>query len=124
MKSCFAYFLIALLLLQNFSREMLVINFSLNRATITARFCVNKARPTMHCNGRCYFAKQLKKQQEQEDQLPNPLKERLVMLPLLAQSLVPARPLIYPGSRLRYHRLPMPAAPNLGVPGIFHPPQG
>ncbi|WP_151087484.1 hypothetical protein [Hymenobacter baengnokdamensis] len=81
MKSVFAYLLVALVLLQTFSREVLVVDFALNRATITARFCVNKARPELHCDGQCYFAKQLKQQQDRENKAPNPLKERLEMLP-------------------------------------------
>lgn len=81
MKSCFAYLLSALVLLQTFSRELLVVDFTLNQATITARFCVNKARPQLHCDGKCYFAKQLKKQEERESKSAGPLKERLEMLP-------------------------------------------
>ena len=81
MKSCFTYLLTALVLLQTFSRELLVVDFTLNQATITARFCVNKARPQLHCDGKCYFAKQLKKQEERESKSAGPLKERLEMLP-------------------------------------------
>ena len=81
MKSVFAYLLTALVLLQTFSRELLVVDFTLNQATITARFCVNKARPQLHCDGKCYFAKQLKKQEERESKSAGLLKERLEMLP-------------------------------------------
>jgi len=56
MKSAFAYLCVALVLLQTFSRELLVVDFALNRTTITARFCVNKARPLLHCNGKCHLA--------------------------------------------------------------------
>lgn len=80
MKSCFAYLLVALVLLQTFSRELLVVDFTLNQATITARFCVNKARPQLHCDGRCYFAKKLKQQEDRESKSAGPLKERLEML--------------------------------------------
>ena len=123
LKSCLAYVLAALVLLQTFSREVLVVDYALNRATITARFCVNKARPQLQCNGRCYFAKQLKQQQERENQLPNPLKERLEMLPLGAAYLVPPCPATYPAVAVRYHRPPAPALPNLGLRAIFRPPQ-
>nr|GFC86198.1 hypothetical protein [Tanacetum cinerariifolium] len=80
-KTCFTYLLLALVLLQTFSRELLVVDFALNRATITARFCVNKARPALHCDGKCYFAKKLKQQEDRENKAPSPLKERLEMLP-------------------------------------------
>ena len=82
-KDCMTFFLVALVLLQTFSREVLVVDYALNQAAITARFCVNKARPALHCNGRRYFAKQLRRQQERENQSPNSLKERLEMLPVV-----------------------------------------
>ncbi len=123
-KSLLAYVLVVLVLLQTFSREVLVVDYALNRATITARFCVNKARPALHCDGKCYFAKQLRQQQERENQLPSPLKERLEMLPLGPACLVPPRPATYPAVAARYHRLPAPRLPRLGIRALFRPPQG
>ena len=123
MKSLLAYVLAALVLLQTFSREVLVVDYALNRATITARFCVNKTRPQLRCNGRCYFSKQLKKQQEREDKAPNPLKERLEMLPLGPACLVPPRPATYPAVAGRYHRVAAPELPDLSWRAIFRPPQ-
>ncbi len=38
----------------------------MNQAELTAKYCVNKAKPMLKCNGKCYLAKQLKKQEEQE----------------------------------------------------------
>ena len=81
MKSAFAYLLASLVLLQTFSRELLVADFYANRTEITARYCVNKSRPLLHCDGKCYFAKQLKKQEERQSKSAGPLKERLDMLP-------------------------------------------
>ena len=124
MKACLAYVLAALVLLQTFSREVLVVDYALNRATITARFCVNKARPVMRCGGKCYLAKQLKQQQEREDKAANPLKERLEMLPLGPTGLVPPRPVAYPAVAGRYYRQPAPRIPRLGLRAIFRPPQG
>ena len=124
MKSCLAYVLVALVLLQTFSREVLVVDYALNRATITARFCVNKARPMMHCNGKCYMAQKIKQQQEREEKLPNPLKERWEMLPVAAVSLVPPCPVTYQALPVRYHRKPDPNTPDLGLGAIFRPPQG
>jgi len=114
-KAFFSYLLISLVLLQTFSREVLVVDFTLNRATITARFCVNKARPLLHCDGKCYFAKQLKKQEERESKSAGPLKERLEMLPA-ALSVWQAR------SRRAWR----PAAPTYAVlvPGRYAAPLG
>jgi hypothetical protein len=56
-----AYFLTALLLLQVLGRELLVLHFVVKQATITARFCVNEARPALHCDGKCYLAQRLRR---------------------------------------------------------------
>ncbi|MGI4832409.1 MAG: hypothetical protein ACRYFK_03010 [Janthinobacterium lividum] len=66
MKPAFAYLFVALVLLQPFSRELLAMDFALNQTAITTRYCVNKVRPALHCNGKCYFAKKLKQQEERE----------------------------------------------------------
>jgi len=41
--------------------------FHINRAYIAKVLCENRARPQLHCNGKCYLAKTLKKQQEKKD---------------------------------------------------------
>jgi hypothetical protein len=38
----------------------------MNQAELTAKYCVNKAKPMLNCNGKCYLAKQLKIQEEQD----------------------------------------------------------
>lgn len=35
--------------------------YQFNQEEIATAHCENKARPAMHCNGKCYLAKQLKK---------------------------------------------------------------
>ena len=122
-KASFSYLLILLVLLQTFSREVLVVDYTLNRATITARFCVNKARPQLHCDGKCYFAKQLKKQEERESKSAGPLKERLEMLAATFRPWQPlaARPLARAASR--YAPL-VPGAYAAPLGAIFRPPLG
>ena len=122
-KALLSYLLISLVLLQTFSREVLVVDFTLNRATITARFCVNKTRPQLHCDGKCYFAKQLKKQEERESKSASPLKERLEMLPVAFRSLVPTTPVRWASAPASYTAYPAPAVPTSTARGIFHPPQ-
>lgn len=123
MKLVFAYLFVALVLLQTFSRELLVADFVLNRATITARFCVNKARPQLHCDGKCYFAKQLKKQAERESKSASPLKERLEMLPAAFGGWQPQPLRLVARVALRYGLLvPGHYAAPLGA--VFRPPLG
>ena len=123
MKSVFAYLLSALVLLQTFSRELLVVDFTLNQATITARFCVNKARPQLHCDGKCYFAKQLKKQEERESKSAGPLKERFEMLPAAFSPWQPQPARVATRVAPRYARVAVGAyAAPLGT--LFRPPLG
>lgn len=123
MKAFFSYLLISLVLLQTFSREVLVVDFTLNRAVITARFCVNKSRPQLHCDGKCYFAKQLKKQEERENKAPNSLKERLEMLPAAFRSLVPPAPARWASAPHSYGRSPLARVPTPAGQGVFQPPR-
>jgi len=122
-KAFFSYLLILLVLLQTFSREVLVVDFTLNQATITARFCVNKARPQLHCDGKCYFAKQLKKQEDRESKSASPLKERLEMLPVAFRSLVPVAPADWASAPVGYGPYQSAWVPTNASQGIFHPPQ-
>jgi hypothetical protein len=122
-KAFFSYLLISLVLLQTFSREVLVVDFTLHRAIITARFCVNKTRPQLHCDGQCYIAKQLKKQEDRESKSASPLKERLEMLPVAFRSLLPAAPVHWASTPLGYHSYRSAWVTTTAGQGVFHPPQ-
>ncbi|MNS24589.1 hypothetical protein D3C72_564420 [compost metagenome] len=51
-------------LLQAFSKVVIYIDFKLNENYIAQTLCENKARPQLHCNGKCQLSKQLKKDEE------------------------------------------------------------
>ncbi len=53
-------------LLMAFSKGITLLNFYWNQDAITAKFCVNKNKPKMHCNGKCFLAKQIKEQEKRE----------------------------------------------------------
>ncbi|MFD2726099.1 hypothetical protein [Hyunsoonleella rubra] len=42
------------------------VEYVLNQDYIAEFLCINKDKPKLQCNGKCYLAKQLEKQQEQE----------------------------------------------------------
>lgn len=65
-----AYFFTLLLLLQSFGRELLVLNFAIHQAAIIQQYCVNKAQPFLHCNGKCYLAKQLRRAENGSTKAP------------------------------------------------------
>ena len=65
-----AFFLVGLLLLQTFSRELVVLDYQVHKEQITELFCVNKDKPTLHCNGECHLVKQLRKASDSESKAP------------------------------------------------------
>ena len=66
MKQLATIFLLLIILLQTFNRLVVEADYYINIGYIVKNLCVNKEKPSMHCNGKCYLARQLKEQQKQE----------------------------------------------------------
>ncbi len=49
-----------------FNRMGIVMYYQANKAYIAKVLCVNKNRPSLHCDGKCYLAKKLKAAEEKE----------------------------------------------------------
>jgi hypothetical protein len=60
--------LICSLFAENISRLLVTAAFELNRPYIAEYFCVNKDKPLLHCDGKCYLARKLKEAEEKEKQ--------------------------------------------------------
>ncbi len=53
-------------------------NYEINKDYISKNFCVNKAKPMMHCNGKCHLKKELAQQEKKENTPPyQNLKDKL-----------------------------------------------
>src|ERR1700761_7006096 len=59
-------FLIVALMATNFSRYFIYAGFELNQKYIAENLCINKNKPWLHCNGKCYFMKKIKEAQQKE----------------------------------------------------------
>lgn len=70
MKQLSTILLILTIFLQTFSRFVIEADYFLNKSYIAKVLCINKEKPRMHCNGKCYLAKQLKEEQKKEQQAP------------------------------------------------------
>lgn len=46
------------------------IEFALNQDYIAEFLCINKDKPKLECNGKCYLAQELKKEQKSEQKTP------------------------------------------------------
>lgn len=64
----FAFCMISLFVSNTLIKAGLFINYQINKAEITRKYCENKAKPMLNCNGKCYLAKQLAKEQAKEEQ--------------------------------------------------------
>jgi len=113
-------FLILIVLLQTFSRFVVKADFFLNRVYIAKVFCVNKEKPKMHCNGKCYLTRQLKAQEKQDQQAPAAKKSKIeVQLFNLSEpfqiNICKQRE---KPEYLPLYLLPLPSFPH----SVFHPP--
>ena len=65
-KKFIALFLLIALIGSGFSQFAVYLGFQLNQDYIAKTLCVNKNRPELHCNGRCYLMSKLKLVNEKE----------------------------------------------------------
>lgn len=59
------------MLSQTFSKAVMVTSYYANTGAY-AKNCVNKARPAMHCNGKCQLMKKMKQEENGDRQSPVP----------------------------------------------------
>lgn len=118
-----AYFLTVLLLLQSFGRELLVLNFAVNQAALTAKYCVNKARPRLHCDGKCYLARQLRRAENGPAKAPAGALAK-IKFEVVAPTRFRLQPPVWVGRAASLRYAPLVARPYVAAPlrGIFQPP--
>ena len=84
MKKYIAILLLLVMQSSLLNQWSMVMFYQVNRNFIAQNFCVNKDKPKLNCNGQCYLAKQLKKQEEKETKSNS---EKLEKLPEINSSL-------------------------------------
>ena len=85
MKKAFAIVLTFSIIAQGMINLALCAYYQVNKQEIIAKFCVNKNRPMMHCDGQCYLGKQLKKAEENEKRQNQSLREKDEVISLYNQ---------------------------------------
>lgn len=68
-KQLSAAFLLLAFMVQVLSSPFIVLDYYVNTDTYAVN-CENKSRPELHCNGKCQMAKELKKQEDKDQQHP------------------------------------------------------
>lgn len=59
---------LGLMLLKAWVAPLIYLDFELRREYIINNLCVNRNRPELHCDGKCYLAKRLEAAKEKEQQ--------------------------------------------------------
>jgi len=62
--------MIAAFALQTFSRYVIMADYNINTQAY-AKNCINKAKPKMHCNGKCQMMKKLQQEEKKDQQDPD-----------------------------------------------------
>jgi hypothetical protein len=56
-----------LILLNSLLFSLIQGSYELNKSFIIENFCINKDRPELKCDGKCFLAQELKKEKEKQD---------------------------------------------------------
>ncbi|WP_235324472.1 hypothetical protein [Pedobacter lusitanus] len=60
------FFYMLITLMANCSRFFIFAGFEFNKEYIASNLCINRNRPELHCNGKCYLMKKIKQAEENE----------------------------------------------------------
>lgn len=66
------------LLTQNFSKNLLLLNYSINKAYYTEVLCTNKGLIYIDCEGRCVLAEEIEQEEKKQKSLINHLENSVL----------------------------------------------
>jgi hypothetical protein len=111
------------MLLQSFSKVLIVIDFQVNKAYIMEFLCINRDKPQLGCKGKCQLTKKLKEQAQAEKQSREKTHTQEIPINLFCQALfaLPAFSSATVNAPFAIYHSGHPVQANYA---IFHPPQG
>jgi hypothetical protein len=71
-KRLLLFIILSSVLTQSGVKTYLLIEWKLYQREITEKYCINKSRPEMQCNGKCYLAKQMRQIEYEYEQSKQP----------------------------------------------------
>jgi len=109
--------------MQTFSKWLVVMEYHWNKNFISEKLCVNKAKPKMHCNGKCQMMKQLAEDEKQNSSNPtnNTAKLKIQQLAFTDEMNQPVFPILTYVT-LAYNEEPPLLKHIPPVSSVFHPP--
>lgn len=122
MKRCIiSGLLVFIILFQSMDRFGLIAYYEINKSYITEMFCINKSRPDLQCEGKCFLMQKLKEKEQSEDKIPAHVVGMKEVQLFSVQTTFPSSNLVViPHSQPVYQETLDIA---LVVIDIFHPPQ-
>lgn len=113
--------LAALMLLKMLGMPIVSLSFEMNRQAIAAKFCENRLKPQLHCNGQCILMKKLAKANESTESKDFKGFQKTISIDYFQE--INATAFIRPSflsTKVNEGLQPSLKSPNL--PAIFHPP--
>jgi len=120
LKNLITIFLLLAILIQTFSWFVYDAVYVLNKDYIAAKLCINKDKPAMHCNGKCFLAKQQQKEEQQNDRSANTKKEKFEIQFFSLPSAVNLQ-IVFSGNDIMYNEYIIFSLPGFHT-SVFHPP--
>ncbi len=119
-RTFFSVLLIFATLSAGFTKLFIYAGYELNKDYIAKTLCVNKAKPTMHCNGKCYLTKKIKQAEHTEQK-----QEKSSYKRFFVEAFMPSTQRFICFTRQTDEFLPETIFPysSIKIYGIFHPPQ-
>lgn len=112
--------LIAAMISANFSRLFIYAGFELNRNYIATKLCINRDKPWLHCNGKCYFLKKVRQAEERDKNDERQSQKNLFQEALFTQKTdIRFYSRVLRTMQVPTHRI---ALPDVNLP-IFQPPK-
>jgi len=84
-RAIIAHILIFTTLTANFSQLFVYAGFELNQKYIVSALCVNRDKPQLHCNGKCYLMLKVKQAEEKEKSRERENQRNLFQLGVLSE---------------------------------------
>lgn len=106
---------------QTFSKAFILVDYLANNKAYIQN-CENKAKPAMHCNGKCQMAKKMKNEEKKEERLPDRKGDTKDVVLSSKSFFCTVAALMADNHKTRplYNKVSLPVDRAYG---IFHPPQ-
>jgi len=72
-KSIFTYLILSVFTLINLQQLVLIASYSINKEYITQKFCINKDKPELKCNGKCHLKDVMAKSDNEQKEKNTPV---------------------------------------------------